>query len=83
MKRLKNEVGFLELRVKQLSETAHEALAQVKWLTGILVEANIIEDIDVVAPRYRTVEDYTDNWGLPYDRKQAFIVNSIKPKAKK
>ena len=29
------------------------------------------------------VEDYTDNWGLPYDRKQAYKVNSIDPKAKK
>ncbi len=79
----KEKREFLEFRVKQLSETAHEALAQVKWLTNILVEANIIEDIDVVAPRYRTVEDYTDNWGLPYDRKQAYKVNSIDPKAKK
>jgi len=83
MKRLKDKVGFLELRVKQLSETAHEALAQVEWLTSILVEANIIQDIDTSKQRLRKVNGYVDVWGNEYKKDQAFIVNSIKPKAKK
>lgn len=84
MERLKDKVGFLELRVKQLSETAHEALAQTEWLTKILVEANIIEDIPTVKQRLRKVTDqYTDIWGNEYTRDQAFKVNSIKAKANK
>ena len=58
-------------------------LRTISVAKNILAEANIIEDIDVVAPRYRTVEDYTDSRGLPYDRKQAYKVNSIDTKVKK
>ncbi len=83
MKRRKEKIEFLELRIKQLSETAHEALAQVEWLTDIVKEAGIIEDIDVTPPRYRTVKSVSDFWGIPYESKQAYKVNSIKPKAKK
>ncbi len=80
MKR-KNKKEFLEFRVKQLSETAHEALAQVEWLTDILKEAGVIEDIEVTPPRYRPVKG--EIWGITYKEKQAYKVNSIKSKDKK
>ena len=82
MKR-KDKIEFLELRIKALSETAHSALATVEWLTNVLVEANIIEDIANPEVNYRTIKDHTDLWNIPYDRKQAYKVNSIKSKDKK
>lgn len=83
MTRNKDKIELLELRLKALGETAHSALATTEWLTNVLIEAGIIEDIDAPEVSYRVVKDYTEFWGSPYDRKQAYKVNSIEPKAKK
>lgn len=81
--RKKDKIELLELRVKALGETAHSALATAEWLTNVLIEAGVIQDIDAPEVNYRVIKDYTDFWGLPYESKQAYKVNRINPKDKK
>lgn len=64
--------------LKELREDISTLKAEVKNLTDILVEANIIEDIDMSDVKYRTVKDIS-GW-YEYNRRVPYIVNEVKVK---
>jgi hypothetical protein len=64
--------------LKNLQEEIAVAKAEVKNLTDILIEANIIEDIDMSDVKYRQVIDYSSFY--PIKRNVPYIVNEVKVK---
>lgn len=64
--------------LKELREEISTLKAEVRNLTNILVEANIIEDIDMSDVKYRTVV-IEDAW-FPIKRQVPYIVNEVKVK---
>ena len=64
--------------LKVLREDILTLKAEVENLTNILVEANIIEDIDMSDVKYRRVID-RDGW-YPFKRNVPYIVNEVKVK---
>ena len=64
--------------LKQLREEVATAKAGIKNLTNILIEANIIEDIDMSDVKYREVID-SDGW-FTVKRNVPYIVNEVKVK---
>jgi hypothetical protein len=72
-----------EEQIKGLRKDLDTVRADVKWIIDILVEANVIEDIDNDPQRTRLIKNYSDSWGIPYEYRQAFKVNSVKSKGTK
>lgn len=83
-KRYKWNYQSPEEKIQDLRKDLDVARADIKWLIEILVEANVIEDVPNREPqRTRIIKDYSDSWGIPYEYRQAFKVNSIKSKGTK
>ena len=82
-KRYKWNYQSPEEQIQGLRKDLDIARADVKWLIDILVEADVIEDVPNAHQRTRLVKDYSDSWGIPYEYRQAFKVNSVKSKGKK
>lgn len=82
-KRYKWNYQSPEEKMQNLRKDLDVARADIKWLIEILVEANLIEDVPNANQRTRVIKDYSDTWGIPYEYRQAFKVNSIKSKGTK
>ena len=65
--------------LKQLREDIATLKAEVENLTDILVEANIIEDIDMSDVKYRKVVDRNGGW-FAFKKTVPYIVNEVKVK---
>ena len=82
-KRYKWNYQSPEEKIEALRKDLDTVRADAKWIVDILVEANVIEDIDNDPQRTRLIKDYSDSWGIPYEYRQAFKVNSVKSKGTK
>lgn len=65
--------------LKALREDIATLKAEVRNLTDILVEANIIEDIDMSDVKYRTIKYDNGGW-YPQTIRVPYIVNEVKVK---